>query len=187
MMPKALKSFVGGGLVVSLSLTTIGCSSDDDTVDDGAITSGTTEGTTSTVAIDDDTTADETTGTLTVEPGDQFASFDDATAELHGALADLGYEEFGGDDPGPRSESFLIGDLGGEGLQVITGWEISGPQGSFEVLPEPSGRLSGIRRGERIGVWATCGRYYLEVLDLEGTSAATEAVTGEILEVVCDQ
>lgn len=113
------------------------------------------------------------------------ATFDGVMAELDAALAGLGYEDFGGDHAGPESASFLVGRADSEELQITTGWEITGPQGTYETGPNPAADVNEIVRGDRAGVWITCGRFYVEILDLQGQSSQAEALADEIFPSIC--
>ena len=114
---------------------------------------------------------------------DSLVSFDDATIALEAALNDLGFENLGGDDAGPESLSYVVGRGEVEEVQLTTGWDLFGPQGTFETEPR-SDDLVAITRADRVGVWTTCDRLYLESVDLGDTQVAS-ALARELIDVIC--
>lgn len=154
------------GVVVALTLSTVSCSSD---AADGLTSTG---GSVDRVCRPD--------GCL-----EWFTSFDEASIALDAVLEDLGHQHFGGDDPGAESASFLVGRNGTEEVQIITGWNLDGPQGTFDTAPGATGHFVPIRRGDRSGVWTTCGRLYVEVLGISDSPSIAESLAEEIDRRLC--
>ena len=85
---------------------------------------------------------------------------------MENALARLGYENLGGDHPGPTSVAFLVAGPDGERqVEVALGWSQAAPTGTFSTITTELSEMDGIRRGPgRIGVWFLCGPLYVEML-----------------------
>ena len=92
-------------------------------------------------------------------------------------LARLGYENLGGDHPGPTSVAFLVAGSDGEPqVEVALGWSQAAPMGAFSTIVNTVSELDGIRRGPgRAGVWFLCGPLYVEMLAGDVPDAASLA------------
>ena len=115
-----------------------------------------------------------------------WPDFWSAVADVESALALLGYENLGGDHPGPTSVAFLVAGLSGDPeVEVALGWEQSAPVGAFGTIANIFSELKGIKRGEgRTGVWFRCGPLSVEMLAEDLSDAA--ALADRLRSVICD-
>ena len=113
-----------------------------------------------------------------------WAEFWSAVDAVENALARLGYENLGGDHPGPVSVAFLVAGSDGEPqVEVALGWSQATPMGDFSTITNEFSEMEGIQRGPgRVGVWFLCGLLYVEMLagDLPDAARLADRLSSEM-------
>ena len=112
-----------------------------------------------------------------------WSDFWSAVDAVETALARLGYENLGGDHPGPTSVAFLVGSDGESKVEVALGWSQAAPTGAFSTIVNTLSELDGIRRGPgRAGVWFLCGPLYVEMLagDVQDAASLADRLINEM-------
>ena len=116
--------------------------------------------------------------------GPAWPDFRSAVDAVETELARLGYENLGGDHPGPTSVAFLVvGSDGAPEVEVALGWSQAAPMGAFSTIVNTVSGMDGIQRGPgRAGVWFLCGPLYVEMLagDLPDAASLADRLIDEI-------
>lgn len=113
-----------------------------------------------------------------------WADFWSAVDAVENALARLGYQNLGGDHPGPVSVAFLVAGSDGEPhVEVALAWSQATPMGDFSAITNGLSEMAGIQRGPgRVGVWFLCGLLYVEMLagDLPDAARLADRLANEL-------